>query len=176
MATVNNNGYALTFASKRLKSDKDVALKAFFSEGKSPTGISMVYDIIKLINPTLRNNHDFIIDVMKIQPTDFRWTSVLTKKIFADRSFMDRAVKIGGLNILQLASRELKGDKDFVMSAFESYNPDSKIKYGYNENILSLMSPSLREDIDVLSMAIKIDASCAKKGSKSSPKPPQLFD
>ena len=108
------NELALQYASKELKGDKDVVLKALRVFG----GNSLQHASVEL-----RNDKELVLEAVGEHGLALQYAS---KELKGDKEVVLKAVGNHGL-ALQYASKELKGDKEVVLKAVG--NPGLALKY-----------------------------------------------
>ena len=112
IASVQQDGGALKFASERLRGDKDVVMAAISSRPRKGWAYATV---------VLKNNRDFVLDLVS---RDGSFLELVSDDFKADRSVVFSAVMQNG-RALQHASATLQADRSVVIEAVKQYAQQS---------------------------------------------------
>ena len=130
MAAVNENGYALRFASKTLKGDRTIVIEA----------VKQNWRAILYATDELKNNNNFVLDCIDYSPNTLQYAS---SKLYDNADFMLSAVNKNA-HLLYYASNKIKSNPEIVTAAVK--------KDGYS---LQYASSALKDDPEIVIHAIK---------------------
>ena len=134
----------LKFASKRLRDDKEVVLKA----------VKIYSSNFKFASKRLRDDKEVVLEAGKDMScfTSFKYAS---KRLRDDKEVVLKAVNNYPSNI-RFASERLRADKEIVLIAIDDLTGDGF--YGCN---IEFASMELRDDKEIVMIAIENDQSCS---------------
>ena len=138
LTAVRNNGYALIYARRNLRSDKDVVLEAV-----STNGFALEWAIT-----ALRADREIVLTAVRQNGEALRYAST---DLRANREIVLEAVRQNG-RALRYASTDLRADREIVLAAVYYQSR------GYG-NILQYASAELQADIHVIQASSPIDRS-----------------
>ena len=127
IAAVTNNGYALEYASKELKNDREIVKIAVKNDGMT----------LQFASENLQNDKEIVIIAVQNYGNALYYTS---KDLQNDREIVKIAVS-HDKNALEYASQELQNDKEIVMTAVR-----------HDKNALQFASKYLQNDKEIKKM------------------------
>ena len=120
MVAVSNNGYALQFASDRLRGDSDIVEAAVSNQGSA----------LRFASPDLRNDSRVIHLATRFCSTPLRWAST---RIKGEEEIVGSIVE-RDVQALEHAAKRLRGDYPLIVRALEntwkhpSSNPEMRVR------------------------------------------------
>lgn len=153
---VKNNGWALEYASDRLKNDEDIVLEALLKNNNK--------NLMRFVSPELKKDKDFIFFLVF---NDIRFFTFCDKSLKNNKDFVLKVIKKGKnikniekYSINHYISKTLKDDKDIILAGVSkeifnysclSYKIRSDNKFmkkliEINYNILDFASDEVKND------------------------------
>jgi len=130
----SSSGRALQFASDELRSDREFVAGAAQEIGA---------EVLAYAAEDLRADREFVTEVADYCPPGelLKYVSSdLRVQLLADQEFVLEAVQQIGLEVLEDASLELRGDRDFMMMIFDSFPSGEALPYATDELRMQLFS------------------------------------
>merc|ERR1712139_499250 len=188
LAAVEKDGKALQYAAEELQNDRAVVMQAIQKDGG---------EVLEFASQELRGDKDFLMAVEHValeypfsaleyasaelqadkelvlaalQGGDEGWRAFIHAgtSARADREIVFTALKLGGTELLQYASADLRADKDFILEAVQLPPPCPRppfvpkqctlhFEFFPKQCTLDFVAESLRSDRDVVLAAVATD-------------------